>query len=261
MSENDVTSKPNYERRWIVVSGTLLVLLLVLRFGIIQPLFYRPVQVTRGPWQVLDPGKPVEPLKFEVVEEGTGAAVEPGDLVQISLWLWSAKEEKLERQNDDWWVWVGFRTKKETPFHSINTRLISAFIGIREGGGIRFFESPHQSIDAGKVYINPFGSYSLYANSKTGYPNTSRSIYIPTSSGHTVAHIKKVFKGQLKYRTTHLYDDSWFHRCYNWFSCEYTNTPREIWCDEALYEGISADGRQASFKYGPVTTPGKGVTC
>jgi hypothetical protein len=41
-------------------------------------MFYRPIDVTRGPWQVLDPGLPVEPLKFEVVREGNGEVVEVG---------------------------------------------------------------------------------------------------------------------------------------------------------------------------------------
>jgi hypothetical protein len=80
-------------------------------------------------------------------------------------------------------------------------------------------------------------------------------IYFQSSSGHTLVHIKKVFKGQLKYRTVRLYDDTWFHRCYDWFKCEYTNRPRERWCDEALYEGVSADGQRTTFQYGPVSAP------
>jgi hypothetical protein len=59
----------------------------------------------------------------------------------------------------------------------------------------------------------------------------------------------------LRYRTTHLYDDTWFHYCYNWCSCEYTNRPREIWKDDARYDGVSANGQQATFQYGPVDTP------
>jgi hypothetical protein len=48
-------------------------------------LFYWPIEVIREPWQALDPGEPVkQPLKFEVVEEGTGPAVEVGDLIQTS---------------------------------------------------------------------------------------------------------------------------------------------------------------------------------
>jgi hypothetical protein len=85
--------------------------------------------------------------------------------------------------------------------------------------------------------------------------NSIGRIGIPSSSGYGVVHIKKVFKGQLKYRTTHLYDDSWFHRCYNFLSsCEYSNRPRESWYDDAIYEGVSADGKWATFQYGPVPT-------
>jgi hypothetical protein len=85
---------------------------------------------------VLDPGKPVEePLKFEVVQEGTGAIVEPGDLIWVSMWFWSRENDEIEQRNDDWWIWVGFRTGKETPFHSINPKLLSVFVGRKDGGG------------------------------------------------------------------------------------------------------------------------------
>jgi hypothetical protein len=118
--------KPWYKKPGILIMG-----LIVLIFWY---MFYRPIEVTRGPWQVLDPGKPVEPLKFEVMEEGTGTVVEVGDLVQISRWHWSPEEERIEQRDDDWWIWIGFRTEKETPFYSINPRLLSAFVGLKEGG-------------------------------------------------------------------------------------------------------------------------------
>jgi hypothetical protein len=70
-------------------------------------------------------------------------------------------------------------------------------------------------------------------------------------------YIKKVFKGQLKYRTVHLYDGTWFQDC-RWFhNCEIVKTPREGWMDEARYDGVSADGKRATFQYGPVQSPGK----
>jgi hypothetical protein len=225
----------------------------------IQYLFYRPVEVTRGPWQVLDPGRPVDdPRRFEVVQEGTGTMVEPGDLIWVSMWFWSPERNEIEQRNDDWWIWVGFRTEKDTPFHSINPKLLSAFVGMKEGG-VRFFEPSYKSgIYTGEVYVNPFGSYSYYSREK--YINKSRYIYISPNpqSGYTIVHIKKVFKGQLKYRTTYLYDGTWFLRCRWFMTCEYVNTPRENWMDDARYAGVSADGRRATFQYGPVATPGKG---
>jgi hypothetical protein len=257
-NSSNTARKPWYRHRWIWIVGILLVLSVsayqYIRYQI-QYLFYRPMEVTRGPWQVLDPGKPVEkPLKFEVVQEGTGAMVEPGDLIWVSMWFWSRENDVIEQRDDNWWIWVGFREKEETPFHSIDSSLLSAFIGQREGGGVRFTESPSQNISAGKVYTNPFGSYSAYSWGKS----KSKTIYIPCSSGYTIVYIKKVFKGQLKYRTTHLYDGTWFLRC-RWFvTCEYVNSPREAWYDDARYDGVSADGRQATFQYGPVATPGTG---
>jgi hypothetical protein len=194
-------------------------------------MFYRPVEVTRGPWQVLDPGQPVEPLKFEVVEEGSGPVVEPGDLIQISLWYWSNKENRLEQRDDDWWIWVGFRTEKETPFHSISPRLVSAFVGLKEGEGGKFLEMEQRRIPL-ELRSNPFGDYNYFKKSERGRisipydafyltskgtKNPPKPVYIPASTGYTVVHIKKVFKGQLRYRTTRLYDRTWFYYNYNFF--------------------------------------------
>ncbi|GHU19090.1 hypothetical protein FACS189475_05690 [Betaproteobacteria bacterium] len=122
--------------RWYLFIN-LLSYVLPIVFLVLIPwyLFYRPIEVTREPWQVLDPGKAVDnPLKFEIVQEGGGPVVEAGDLVQLSLW-WRSASGKDKHFGDDWWIWVGFRTEKETPFHSIDTRLASAFIGLKEGGG------------------------------------------------------------------------------------------------------------------------------
>jgi hypothetical protein len=123
--------------------------------------------------------------------------------------------------------------------------------------GVKFLESPTKSIYAGNVYVNPFGSYSSYSSRKG---NKSRMIYVPYVSGYTVVHIKKDFKGQLKYRTVHLYDGTWYQYCRWWggegrcCGCEIIKTPREGWIDEARYEGVSADGKKATFQYGPVET-------
>jgi hypothetical protein len=132
MSKNSMSNGNNRPRQIVTaLSGVVVLAVLVFCY-----LFYRPIEVTRGPWQVLDPGKAVAlPLKFEVVQEGRGAVIEPGDLVQISMWFWSPENNSIEQRDDDWWIWVGFRTNKETPFHSIDTRLASVFIGLKEGWG------------------------------------------------------------------------------------------------------------------------------
>jgi hypothetical protein len=249
---------------WYRAPGILIVLTVVLSVLAFVYLFYRPVAVNRGPWQVLDPGRPVEPLKFEVVQEGTGAVVEPGDLILVSMWFWSRESNEIEQRNDDWWIWVGFRTEKETLFHSINPSLLSAFVGQRERGEVRFLEPSYRSgIYAGKVYVNPFGDFGSYSRVRSEYRHKSRSIYTPTSTGYTVVHIKKVFKGQLRYRTNHLRDGTWFVRC-RWWGAEsgvgcnlVRDRPREGWYDEARYDGVSVDGKQATFQYGPVSTPGE----
>jgi hypothetical protein len=234
---------------WYQTKSARIILLSSLVMLVFWYMFYRPLEVNRGPWQALDPGQPVEPLKFEVVEEGNGPVVEPGDLIQISLWYWSNEHNRLERRDDDWWIWIGFRTEKETPFHSISPRLISAFVGLMEGG-VRFPVKPSHSLSE-KIYPNPFGSPRYFWNDKFG------GISFPTNNGYTVVHIKKVFKGQLRYRTTRLYDRTWFFACYNFLSAgRFSNKPREAWYDDARYDGASADGQKATFLYGPVTAPG-----
>jgi hypothetical protein len=294
--EWSASSSPWYwrKRTWTIVGvivGPLVLVALMFWY-----MFYRPIEVTRGPWQVLDPGRPVDPLKFELVGKGTGSVIEPGDLIQISLThhYYDYKDKKpVQRTSDNWWIWIGFRTEKETVFHTIgNTRFVSTFAGLREGDEIEFLESPHNDIDegtgarvmeesVGNVYLNPFGNYRyrdrVYRAGMTGEggkdgiyihrdakciknnrffskenctPEQER-VYIHPKPA-TLVFIKKVFKGQLKYRTTHLYDDTWVHHCYNFLSCEYTNAPREGWVDDARYEGVSADGQRATFQYGPV---------
>jgi hypothetical protein len=139
-----VEFEPWHQRKWVRGLGVLLLMtttVTIVAYQYIQYMFYRPIQVTRGPWQVLDPGKPVEPLEFEVVEEGNGAVIEPGDLVQVSLLTWSNIANRLVWQDDNRWIWVGFRTEKETSFHSINPQLVSAFVDLREGGGKVFGEA------------------------------------------------------------------------------------------------------------------------
>jgi hypothetical protein len=258
MNENDKGEIP-LSRRHLLANLLSYVLPIAFLVSIPWYLFYRPVEVTRGPWQVLDPRKPAdEPLKFEVIEEGDGTVIEPGDLIQVSMWFWSSGNNSIEQRDDDWWIWIGFQTDKETPFHSINPKLVSAFVGLKEGGGVRFTDSPTRDISAGEVYVNPFGSFKYYSSNKSGYSNKWRIIYVPTSiSGYTIVHIKKVFKGQLKYRTTRLYDDTWIRYCLGLFNCEFINTPREGWVDEARFDGVSNDGKRATFQYGPIATPGK----
>jgi len=134
-------ARPWYRYKRIWIAGILLVLA-VSAYQYIQYLFYRPIEVTRGPWQVLDPGRPVEkPLAFEVVEEGIGPVVEAGDLIQLSL-RWRSAQRRDYDYTRDWWVWIGFRTAEETPFYAMNPRLLNTLIGQREGTAMKFTESP-----------------------------------------------------------------------------------------------------------------------
>jgi hypothetical protein len=44
------------------------------------------IQEFPGPWQALDPGKPLDKYpRIEVLSGGVGAGIEPGDLVQLDI--------------------------------------------------------------------------------------------------------------------------------------------------------------------------------
>jgi hypothetical protein len=206
-----------------------------------------PLGITYEPWEVGDPGPPkivglpkVEPLRFEVLEEGAGPAAGVGDLIQVSL-RWSGDPPEKE---EDWWIWIGFRMQD----HFVDHRLLAVFIGQREGGALRFTESRMDSRSAGHVYLIPFWNHRQYAWRK-GVEARERSIYALGRGRYTLVRIKKIFKGQLRYRGIHLRDDNWIHRSPFW---GLEKAPaRHIGLLEARFDGVSADGRRATFQYGP----------
>jgi hypothetical protein len=234
--------------RWIRRTG-ITVPLLALAFFVAWAmlLMFRQFHVTYEPWEVGDPGPPkivglskVEPLRFEVLEEGAGPAAETGDLIQVSL-RWSGDPPEKE---EDGWLWIGFQTRD--PF--VDPRLLAAFIGQKEGGMLRFTESLRDSRSAGRIYLTPFGNPRQYAWRK-GIEARERPIYAPGRDGYTLVHIKKIFKGPLKYREIRLHDDNWIHRSPFWVP-EKAHA-RTIGLLEARFDGVSADGRRATFQYGP----------
>jgi hypothetical protein len=190
---------------------------------------------------MVDPGKPkADPLRVEVLEEGIGPTVGAGDLIQVSL-RWSGDPQEKE---EDWWMWIGFRTKN----NFMNPELLAAFIGQKEGGKLRFTESQMDSSSAGSVYINPLGNHWKYIWKK-GVEINERPIYALGRAGYTLVRIKKVFKGQLKYRWIRLRDDNRIHR--SPFRGLEEAPARNFELIEARFDGVSADGRRATFQYGP----------
>jgi hypothetical protein len=242
-------------RRARIVASLLVLALLVAGAMLLmfQSESHFPLGITYEPWEVADPGPPkivgqpkVDPLRFEVLEEGAGPAAETGDLIQVSL---RGSDDPPEKEEDGW-IWIGFQMR--TPF--VDPRLLAAFIGQKEGGALRFTESPMDSRSAGRVYPIPLGNPRQYAWRK-GIEVRERSIYALGSSGYTVVSIKKVFKGSLKYRGIRLHDDNWIHRSPFW-GLEKAPT-RHIGLQEARFEGVSAEGRRATFQYGPWLGSGK----
>jgi hypothetical protein len=237
-------------RRWAGIIAFLLVLaplalLAVRTMPMFQSESHFPLEVTYEPWQAADPGKPpgrtpAKPLRFEVLEEGAGPMAKAGDLIQVSLRESGDPPEKEE----DGWMWLGFRGKG----NFMNPRLLAAFIGQKEGVALRFTESQMDSRSAGSVYITPLGNPRQYVWRK-GVEAGERSIYALGRAGYTLVRIKKVFQGPLKYREIRLRDDNRIHRSPFW---GLEKAPaRHFTLVEARFDGVSADGRRATFQYGP----------
>lgn len=211
------------------------------------------VRVFPEPWQVLEPGKPVEkPLKIEIVAKGEGAIIEQGDLVQIIKKSWSIDQNEYINEKD-WWLWIGFRTQQETTFFTDEPRIRSALLGINEGTSLKFVEAKGNWVSAGKLRSNPLGDPADYSWRKN--VRSFSEVYIPSKSGYSLIEIKRVCKGKAQYRTVRLFDDSSVERC-TWapIHCEMSNTPREGWIDEAMIEAVCQDGKTATFQYGPVAS-------
>jgi hypothetical protein len=211
------------------------------------------VQVFPEPWKVLEPGKPPEiRSRVEIVADGAGGVIEPGDLVQIATKFWSVAENKFY-SSGDWWLWIGFETSAETVFPSSNPAQRAALLGLEKGAVMKYLAHRDNPMDADKLYVNPLGDPKYYSWRKN--VRDFGGIFTPYQSGYSLVEIKRVCKGQAKYRTVRLFDDSPVQRC-TWapISCEMTSTPREGWVDEAKIEAVCPDGKTATFQYGPVAS-------
>ncbi|MCK9202710.1 MAG: Ig-like domain-containing protein [Gallionella sp.] len=213
------------------------------------------------PWKILDPGVPLEKFpKIEIVSQGTGNMIERGDLVHIHI-LHQAAAGQNQRDRGAWWLWMGFRSEKETSFFGYEPAAASAVLGLRQGTIFKFIE-PKEGIGsgpqyAGKLHLNVFGDTEYYSWKK----NTTDfvTLYVSDNAGDVTFEIKRVCKGQAQYRTVRLFDDSPVKVDTGGFKSYTSNEPRETWIDEARITAECQDGRKVTFQYGPIgsTTPGK----
>lgn len=215
--------------------------------------FPKHIQEFPEPWQVLEPGKPVDkPPRIEIVTEGEGASIEPGDLVQVTLvtkWM----PENVWKNRGDWWLWIGFKDRTTTPFFVNEPWVASALLGQHQGTVLAFIENGKPNRDkeiAGIFYLNPVGETSYY-NWRKNSNGSSLSFYISGHRTPSTLEIKRVCKGQLKYRTVRLFDDSPTQIC-SGLNCYTTREKREVWLDEAKIEARCPDNKIATFEYGPV---------
>lgn len=213
----------------------------------------KKIQEFPEPWKVLEPGTPRERFPTpRVITEGDGPTVAPGDLVQLQIrnkWV----DEGTWHERGNWWVWVGFRTSSDTSFFSTEPRVASALLGLREGAVLEFIEAGDQpgtdSRIAGTLLANVFGDPQNYFWRKGNQGDAN--IYVTSSGTPSQIDIKLVCKGQTKYRTVRLFDDSPVQVC-SGLNCRVTTEAREAWIDEARIDAVCKDGKKVSFQYGPI---------
>lgn len=213
----------------------------------------KKIQELPEPWKVLNPGTPRERFPTpRVISEGSGATIATGDLVQLHIrnkWV----DEGTWHERGNWWVWVGFRTPSDTSFFSTEPRVASALVGLREGSTIEFVDGNDGTGKdpeyAGVLRLNVFGDSQYYFWRKGNQGDAN--IYVTSSGTPSQIEIKRVCKGQTKYRTVRLFDDSPVQVC-SGLNCRVTTEAREAWIDEARIDAVCQDGKKVSFQYGPI---------
>lgn len=214
----------------------------------------KKIQELPEPWKVLEPGTPR--VRFptpRVITEGGGPVIGSGDLVQLHIRSKSQIPGRLWNDWGNWWIWIGFMASEETNFFSIEPRTASALVGVHEGSTIEFVDGDDGSGKspeyAGLLKPNIFGDADYYAWKKNVRGDVS--IYVSSYSTPSTVEIKRVCKGQTKYRTVRLFDDSPVQVCAG-LNCRITNEAREAWVDEARIDAACQDGKKVSFQYGPI---------
>ncbi len=209
------------------------------------------VQVTTGPWLSIPPGQSLpSPYALEVIKSGQGPAVAPGDLVQFHVKVSSEEQAGDWIDLGDWWLWAGQLSSKDTAFYDYAPALTSALITQRLGSQLKILSGPKVEISR-----NPLGSPRTYFDSI--HSTQKITVDPPDSLGrYTVIELKRVCKGNLQYRTTHLFDDTPVMSCPTPLplGCTKLTTPSEVWMDAARMEAICNDERKVVFEYGPVVS-------
>jgi hypothetical protein len=224
--------------------------------------YTKHIQEFPWPWETIDPGKPPDKFpRVEILEQGGGATVEEGDLIQLRLKFWLAREESW-MDFGDWWLWIGFESNENTAFFSSQPDVARAVLNLPQGTSLRLLEGKQivKRVDGGqkvvgseqlKLYRNPLGDSNTYLWRKDAID--SIGLNPPFDLGYDALEIIRVCKGPAQYRTVHLYDDSPVKVCRG-FGCSVSKEPRETWIDEARIDATCQDGRKVAFQYGPVSS-------
>ena len=224
--------------------------------------YAKNIQEYPEPWQVLDPGKPLEKFpRIEILEQGGGAVIEPGDLIQLHVRDWSPRQGGW-REMGNWWIWIGFRSAKETAFFGVEPDVARVMLNLRQGASFRFLEGKEvrklvrgvSTVDrSGQLQLRPnsFGDPKYYSWRKNTQDFLALS-EVSDSGYFSVLEVKRVCKGQAQYRTVRLFDDGPVRVHTGGIGSYTSHEPREAWIDEARIEAKCADGKTATFQYGPI---------
>ena len=162
--------------------------------------------------------------------------------------------ENVWKEKGDWWLWIGFLDKKSTDFFVDERLLASALAGQRQGSVLAFKDNGNNPgrdahIVAG-LNLNPIGDLAYYNGRKSSY-GSSRTVYVSSHETPSTVEIKRVCKGQARYRTVRLFDDSPVQIC-SGMNCRVSTEEREAWVDEARIDAVCQDGKKVNFQYGPI---------
>jgi hypothetical protein len=231
------------------------------------------LQVTYGEWELIEPGRPPsdfpeQPVLGKTIKEGSDAAVALGDLVEIHLRTTAsgnAGRKAGEYDEGRGWYWIAFAGAEKTDFPIFSKGFAGALIGLRLGSVHTFADNPRSGWKGtyANVHNLPFGDPSrFYQYKPLARPGNGGYAYSDRGPGQDLSRIEitRICKGQTTQRLITLHDNTPISVSQDMFRTHETSEPRWMYLREAKWEGKCNDGKQASFRFGPLVVeppPGK----
>jgi hypothetical protein len=236
-----------------------------LGFGIAACAPTPQLQATYGEWEAIDAGAPPidspdQPSPGRTLAEGDGPAVSLGDLVEMHFRTTSTGNEGRKPGEYDegrGWIWIAFGGGVKTDFPIGANAFASSLIGLRRGSVHTFVDNPRTRMKGtfGYVHALPFGNAQLYyINKPLARPGDGGYAYSERGPDKDVTRIEitRICHGLAAQRLVTLLDDSPITIAQDAFRTHEIREPRWMYLREAKWEGRCDDGKEASFRYGPI---------